>query len=257
MERVDQKQVRYVTRSALLPCAAIVIAGLLPGASAAQDNASEQRYLTLLGIHSATVAPQGLFFASASQSFQLDGDLAEEDTAATLGFGLGDANTGLGFQFAASANSETDNFDSFGYFGVKVAGRLQSAAAPTYLGLAVDRIGGWGEAEDVDPATSVMLTRFTTIQTDRNTTPVIMTIGVGSDVQDDATEPGVFLGAGLGMSRNLSASAAWNGEFIEVGTAFKFDAVENLAMTVSISDAFNHEDRQQLSIGLSWFYDAR
>ena len=259
MERTDQEPVLRTRLSVRPFFSSLLIAGLFAGPAVSQGADSsaspDNNFLTLLGIHSASVAPRGLAFGGVSRSFNLDGEDAEEDTAASVGFGLGDANTGIGLQFTATANSETDTFDSFGYLGVKAATRLQSASAPTYVGLAVDRIGGWGAAEDVDQAASLMVTRFSSIQAGSNQYPVIMTLGAGSHVSDETTEPGVFLGAGVGLSQNLGVSASWNGEWVVLGTGFKFDAVENLTVTLALADALNRVEQQQVSLGVSWFFD--
>jgi hypothetical protein len=247
-----------MTSSSLI--ASFLVAGLVAGPATAQgansSAAPDSSFVTLLGIHSATVAPSGVVFGGLSRSFNLDGDDAEEDTAASIGFGLGDANNGLGLQFTATVNSETDTFDSFGYLGVKAATRLKSANVPTYVGLAIDRIGGWGEAEDVEEAASIMVTRFTSMHAESGSYPVIMTLGVGTHVSDLTTEPGIFIGAGIGLSSNLGVSAAWNGEWVELGTGFKFDAIENLSVTLAVSDALNEVEQQQFSLGLSWYFYA-
>ena len=260
MKRTAAKLAQRVLSSSGVLVVTFLVAGVAAAPAVAQGAESsaspDNRFVTMLGIHSATVAPRGVVFGGASRSFNLDGEDAEEDTAAILGFGLGDANNGLGLQFTVTANSETDTFDGFGYFGVKAATKLQSANAPTYLGLAIDRIGGWGEAEDVEAAASIMVTRFSSIQAGGDKFPVIMTLGAGSHVSDLTTEPGIFLGAGVGLSRNLGVSAAWNGEWVELGTGFRVDAIENLTVTFAVADALNEVERQQFSLGLSWFFKA-
>lgn len=231
---------------------------------ASAQNANEpltpiQKYVTLLGIHSATVAPNGLVFAHLTTSIDLNGGSAEEDSALSLGFGLGDARDGLGFQFTATGNSSSDNFDSFGYFGIKASHLLNSGASPTYLGLSIDRIGGMGAAADIDPAATLILTRFAHLgNADTGQTyPVMMTIGAGTHVRNLSEDPGIFLGAGIGLSRNFGLSAAWNGDYFDVGTAFQIGGLKNIGFTVSILDAFNQEDRQQLSLGISWFFNTK
>ena len=260
MDRTDQELVRganFISRPFIL---SLVAAGLISAPANAQNTesstVSDRKFVTLLGIHSATVAPHGLVFGGVSRSFDLNNEDAEEDTSAVLGFGLGDANTGVGFQFSAFANSETDTFDSFGYLGVKASARLQSISSPTYVGLAVDRIAGQGAAEDVEEAASLMITRFDNFRAGETDYPVILTLGAGSHASDLSTEPGIFLGAGVGLSRHLGVSAAWNGEWVELGSGIKVSAVENLTITLSVADALNEVDRQQLAVGVSWFFDA-
>ncbi len=256
MNKFSRRYVRYFAPSAMPIFMLALPICLLADPSSAQSEGNRgspaQKYLTLLGIHSATVAPSGLAFGTVSTAINLEGESAEEDNSLALGFGLGDANNGIGIQFTASGTAATDTFDSFGYFGIKASRRLQAGAAPTYVGLAIDRLGGWGEASDTDPATTLVLTKFANLARH----PVMMTIGAGTDVQDLATEPGVFLGAGIGLSTNMGVSAAWNGDYTDIGTAFKIGIHDNLRFSVSLSDAFNEVDRQQVSLGLSWSYNA-
>ena len=57
------------------------------------------------------------------------------------------------------------------------------------------------------------------------------------------------------VSENLAASAAWNGENFEIGAGFRIANFDNLAFTVSVSDAFDQDDTQQLSLGFTWLFD--
>jgi hypothetical protein len=262
MKKLTQLWARFFARSYKLALTFVAPVCLVAGPSWGQDTgnraAPPQKYVTLLGIHSATVAPDSMLFGSVSANANLYGTSAEENGTLTLGFGAGNANDGLGLQFTASGTPATRNFDSFGYFGIKAAHRLQNSTAPTFVGLAIDRFGGWGEAFDTDPSATLVLTRFTnlTMPSSGENYPIMMSIGAGSDVKDQFTQPGVFLGAGVGLTDNIGVSAAWNGSYTDIGTAFKFGSNDNLRFAVAVLDAFNEADRQQISFGVGWSYTA-
>ncbi len=238
--------------------AMLLVSGQLWAQSSSSDRIlARQNYVTLLGIPSATVAPRGLAFVHVLTVANVNAGSAETGDALAVGFGFGDADQGLGYQFTALANAATMSFGRFGYFGVKVSRKISSGAAPTYLALSLDQLGKWGDAAGLEHSATLIVTRFSTLDNASNgrTYPVMMTVGAGSHVRNLASDPGVFLGAGIGLTRNFGMSSAWNGDNVNIGAAFRFDDLKNVGFTVSLSDTFNQQERQQLSFGLSWFFD--
>ena len=138
---------------------------------------------------------------------------------------------------------------------LKVSRRLTSGAAPTYVGLAVDRLGGWGDAEDVDPAYSVVVTRFSQMQfgSAQDSYPVMFSVGGSTGAKNLGKDDGVFFGFGIGLSETIGASAAWNGDNVTLGTAFRPRTLDNVSIAVALEDAFDEDGIQRLSFLVSWF----
>lgn len=229
---------------------------LCSGGALAQDGSKN---LTLLGIPAATTAPSGVVFGQISRSVNLydngfAGDNSENRTVLSLGAGFGDANDGIGAQVAFVGARDTDVYDSFTYFNAKLSRRISAGADPTYLGFSVGRIAGSGEASDLDTTVNLILTKFDTFSMGQDTYPVMFTVGAGSDVRN-GEDPGVFFGAGMGVTSSLGVSGAWSGEQVDLGAALRFNGLKNARLAVVVTDALEHEDRRQLTIGLSWSID--
>ena len=221
--------------------AAIVTAIAATSADVAEAQ-SEARHLTLLGIPSATVAPHGLAFASLQFTNQRPGPATGSDASLSFGVGFGDAERSVGVQLTAEVTSTTNNVGDSGYFDLKFSRLISSDPAPIYLGVSARRLGGWGNAAGLKPAGELMLTFFPTVETPRGKAPLMITLGAGTHVRANQTEPGAYAGIGYGFTQSLAASAAWYGDHGILGVSFaprNLKKVQFLAAVVDVSDATN------------------
>ena len=268
MSLILRLQQMFVQQAAISSILAMVIV-FAPDLGAAQEDGSRvaglQKNLTLLGIPSATAAPGGVSFVSAFSTFDLDDG---NQSALSFGHGFGDANQQLGFQISATAATGGVGAGSpilvgadgvldgeFGYFGLRASRRLTSGSAPTYVGLSVDRLGGWGEAEGVDPAYSVAVTRFSHLQlgTAGESYPVMFTLGGSTAARNLGRDSGGFFGFGIGLTETIGTSAAWNGDNVTFGAAFRPRNLDNVNIAVALEDAFDADNTQRLSFSITWF----
>ena len=82
------------------------------------------------------------------------------------------------------------------------------------------------------------------------------TIGAGTEVLD-GEDPGIFLGAGIGLTEALGVSAAWSGDQVNFGASIRLKQLNDMRFSFVLSDAFEFEDRRQITLGLSWSLDLR
>lgn len=234
--------------------AALALSAAAAGPALAQDGG---RLVGLLGIRSATVAPDGLAFgAVALTTLRREAEGVEDgsaDGSIILGFGLGSAADAVGVQVTANIISLTDDFADSGSLGVKASREVGRGALPVYLGVAVDRIGGWGDSEDLDPSVSGMVTAFPQVDAGGRTLPLMVTLGAGTHLRNDFEDPGVFGGVGVGLTRNLGASAAWTGESVSVGAVFRVPGLDNMRFTASLDDAFDQVDARRVTVTATVF----
>ncbi len=227
--------------------------------------AQEADYVTIAGIRSGTVAPGGMGFVGLSWSSKRDrgggnftatgGFWDRTDGSIALGFGLGDAETGLGFQVTANVTSLSDDFGDAGYFGLKAATRLnRGGTVPVYLGISVDHLADWGVARAADESVDVTLTAFPVAQIGGKDRRMMLTLGAGSDVRDGG-DPGVYLGAGMALSDSWAVSAAWTGEEVTLGTGFRLAALPNTHFTAAVDDVFDNRDARRVSLQVVWTVD--
>lgn len=230
------------------------VSALATGICGAAQADSGRKHLALVGIPSATVAPGGLGFVGLSYSTKRTTTDHSADGSAILGFGLGDANDGVGFQFGAHIVSLTDDFADTGYFSVKASTRIADGASPTYASLTVSHLGAWGTNVNEDPSTVLALTRFSgwKLGKAQDIYPVMMTIGAGSNVSDFGQEAGIFGGFGIGLNEYMSASVAWAGDELSVGSSFKIKGLDDLFVSVSLDDALNDRDFQRVTLSVGY-----
>lgn len=231
----------------------VVLAALMAGSAGAEDA----NYVTIAGIRAGTVAPGGLAFVSVSLSSRRDigtgyatsgGFWDKRDGSIALGMGFGNADQGLGFQVTANITSLKDDFGDAGYLTLKAATRLQGGGTPLYLGVTADHIAGWGVAESPDESFDLTLTAFPTAAIGGVDRRLMLTLGAGTNIRNNDSDPGVYFGAGMAMNDNWALSAAWTGEDVTLGTGFRLAALPDMQFTASVEDAFDQNDARRFTL---------
>lgn len=223
------------------------------GSIATAQDSGVGKNLTLLGIDSATVAPQGLVFGSLSVTNRRVSTGDTSDGSAEVGFGLGNAETGIGLQFSVVASSLTDSFGDSGYFILKASRQIGGGQRPVYLGAMLDHIGGWGDANGTDVTGKLALTTFGQFQSASGESfPYMLTVGAGSHIRNAATDPGIYLGAGVGLSPTMGMSAAWTSETVDIGASFRPRGLQNVTLAATYNDVFDQEDSRRVTLSVTF-----
>lgn len=259
---------RVQTLAILLPLAV----GLSPHSAAAQDSTAKN--LTLLAISSATVAPSGLGFLSLSLSPKRVGKtriLDDADGSLAFGIGLGNAQTSVGVQLTAQITSLTDTFGDSGYFSIKLSRLVSRGKVPVYIGAEVSNLLPWGDAkhggsqtvitnfDGVQQVTTtngkrpingkVMVTAFPTLHLNNGTEiPLMITLGYGDHLKNNASDPAPYFGIGAGFTRNFGASIAWTGDTVDLGASFRVNGWENGNISFELNDVTNRKGRRRVSV---------
>ena len=230
--------------------AALAIGLICTGAAQAQDAA--RKNVTLLGIPSATVAPTGLAFAALTGTTKRDGVVDEVDGSLALGFGLGSAEDGVGVQVALFNTSLTDNFGDSGYLQVKFSRRIAAGTMPTYVGVSLGQLANWGDASGRDVTAALAVTSFAQVhfKPGGEAYPVMMTAGIANNVRNNDRDPGVFLGAGIGLTESFGVSAAWSGEDVDIGGSLRIKGLKNVGLTATLNDAFDQNDSRRMTFSV-------
>lgn len=232
--------------------AALAMAALL-GACPAQSQDRPPLYATLIGVPLATGAPDGVGFASLSGTTRRNPGSNGADGSAAFGLGFGNSDTGVGVQVSAHVTSLTDNLGDSGYLAVKLSRRIQAAALPTYVGITVDHLLPWGDATVRDPSATVAVTSFGRLPgANGRIQPLILSLGAGTNLTRGQTRPGLFAGLGIGLTPNVGASLALNGDSVELGAAWRPPGLRNVAVAVALSDALNWQDHRRVTLSVSY-----
>lgn len=237
-------------------CSAVAVAvGLTaaPHAALAQDGS---KFLTLQNISSATVAPNGAVFGSLTGTSRRTGPGTGRtgDGSMELGFGLGSAEDSVGVQVSATITSLKSSFADSGYLNLKFSRRILAGANPTYISIEANHLANWGDAKLKDPRGKIAVTTFGLAQFSAggDSYPYMVTLGAGNDLRNNDTDPGVFLGAGIGVTPSMGLSAAWTGETFDMGVSYRTPGLKNLSFNASVNDVFDDEDDRRVTLSVNW-----
>ena len=161
---------------------------------------------------------------------------------------LGDAGTGIGLQFGASFTGLNSGFGNSGHLSLQAAHLLQGSGVPTFVGLSVDRLAGWGAASAIAPAVSAMVSWFPTTRIGATRYPLMLTLGLGDHIRNLGQNPGGFAGIGIGLDPNFGISAAWTGDSVTIGGSFTTDALKNWSFSTELDDAFDQKASRRVTI---------
>jgi hypothetical protein len=233
-----------------------LLAGLTiaPNIGHAQEGT---KFLTLQNVSSATVAPHGTVFGSLTGTTRRRGIGQGDDVDGSieLGFGLGSAEEAVGLQFSSTITSLTNDFGDSGYLNLKLSRRILSGAHPTYIGLEASHFGNWGDARRNKLRGKITVTTFgrTPVSAAGDSYPYMLSLGIGNDLRNNATDPGVFFGAGIGVTESLGLSAAWTGETFDIGASLRSASLKNVSFNASVNDVFDMEKDRRLTVSVSWY----
>lgn len=171
-----------------------------------------------------------------------------------LGFGLGSAEDSVGVQVSTTITSLKSNFADSGYLNLKFSRRILAGAHPTYVSIEGNHLANWGDARLAKPRGKIAITTFgmARFSPDGDSYPYMLTLGAGNDLRNNAKDPGVFLGAGIGVSKSLGLSAAWTGETFDMGASVRMDSFKNVSFNASVNDVFDTKNSRRLSVSVNW-----
>ena len=230
-----------------------LVAGL---ALAGGVQAQERRLATLQGVSSATVAPGGLGFVSLGWTnkgeFDRFGRLELPSASLAAGLGFGNAVRNVGVQTTAiTTGFDEDPFES-GFFELKASRMVADGGWRTFLGGGLTRLGGWGNAAFLDTEGFVALTSAGYLTFGAEAYPVLATVGYGTAVRD-YVEGGGYAGVGIGLTPNFGLSLAYDGDEVDLGSAFRIGALENVAISATFNDVLDNDKGRRVSVSLTYF----
>jgi hypothetical protein len=205
------------------------------------------RNVTMQGVGTGTVAPGGALFASVSGTTSkiTDGGNGDADGSLSFGAGFGDAETSFGLQVSANITSVNPVGDS-GFLGLKIGTRVP-AAVPVYVALSVSG-AGWGDSEDNPVRTTLAATTYANY----GGYPIMYTAGIGSHLRD-GEDPGAFAGIGIGLTENIGASAAYNGNNFNLGVGVRIPRIPGASLSLTANDVFDEDDARGFTGAISIF----
>lgn len=209
------------------------------------------RPVGLFGIPSAFGAPRGLGFTAGSVTNRRDrGRAGAWDASLAFGFGLGDAENGIGVTPVFDITSVTPkHFGSSGKIGVKLSRHFAFGNGwRGAVALDLHNLVTWGDSRVLDPGWSVAVSGLHATAAGM---PVLLSAGYGSEISDRGTEPGAFAGIGLGLGPRAGVSLGWYGDEAIAGMNFWPESKRNLQISVGIGDITDRVSGRRLLMTLS------
>ena len=246
--------------AALIPpataLAAAILTALAAGVLAAPAAAQERKLATLQGIPSATVAPGGLGFVSLGWTdkgeFDRFGRLENPSDSLAAGLGFGSAVRNVGVQATVITTRISDEPLGSGFFDLKASRMVADGSWRTFVGAGITRLGGWGNAELLDPEGFMAVTSAGYLTFGTEAYPVLATVGYGTAVRD-FVEDGVYGGVGIGLTPNFGLSLAFDGDELDLGSAFRIGALENVAVSATVNDVLDDDKGRRVAVSLTFF----
>ena len=211
------------------------------------------RQVGIFGIPSGFAPPKGLGFAAAALTNRRDrGRVGDWDASLALGFGLGDADTGIAIAPVIDITSVTPNhFGSSGKISVKLSRTLpmpdgwRGAAA-----IDLQNLVTWGDSNVLDRTWSLSASAIRLTRPDRRN-PLMFSFGYGTGVSDRGTDNGFFAGLGAGLSEHYGVSLGWYGDEAIGAINLWPDFSENLQISLGIGDMTDRVSGRRLLLAVS------
>lgn len=207
----------------------------------------------VFGIPSGFGAPRGLGFVSGAVTNRRDrAQIGDWDASVVLGIGLGDARRGVAVTPVLDLTSVTPHhFGESGKLSLQFSRALRLGAGwQGAVALEVQNLATWGDSRVLDRNWSVALSGIRPAD-GLFGRPVMLSAGWGSGVSDRSTAPGVFAGAGIGLSHRVGLSLGWYGDEAIAGAMIWPDPDKNLQISVGIGDMTGAVSGRRLLLALT------
>lgn len=202
----------------------------------------------IMGIPSGFGASRGLAFASFAATNRRERERSGDwDGSIALGFGLGDAQRGIGVTPVVEITSVTpSHFGSSGRVGVHFSRRfLLGSKWHAATGLGLQNLLTWGDSKVLDREWNLSFSSVRPAD-ERLGIPVLLSAGYGSGVSRFGADPGYYAGLGVGLHKRFGLSLAWYGDEAFAGANFWPIVEKNLLISVGIGDTFNNVSGRRL-----------
>ena len=226
----------------------------------AQDNAqilSERRFPTTFAAPSAIPALGGTGFVGLTYADPRQGVSGNDpDGDFIVGYTIGNPVENVSLTFGLAITG-LDPFGEDGSFSISAARLLGVSEA--FVGATASNIFAFGDADDADESYSVYVSHLTGIPSSVGEFPVQLTVGYGNEVTRDddgsgTVDDGFFYAAGIGLTRDISASFSGTETQFNVGLGLTVPNIPRLNVQLGILDVTDNTNRQQFALSVVYTF---
>lgn len=220
-------------------------------------SGDSRRFPSIFGAASAFPSPGGTGFVGLNYVNPRGGvEGLGPDGDAGAGYTIGNPVQNVSLTFGLSITS-LQGFGDSGSLSLSAARALAiTDRALTFVGASASNLAAWGDAELTPESYSVYVSHLFTLPTGGAELPVQLTAGYGDRIVFDETGnsigDGFFIGAGVGVAENLSASVSASETQLNAGIGFSVPDLPGVSVAMGVFDITNNVERRQFSLGISY-----
>ena len=180
-----------------------------------------------------------------------DGDLV-------VGYSVGNPIDAVSLTFGLAVTG-LEPFGDAGSLSVS-ASRLLNVGdrSATFIGASVSNLAAWGPNGKRPEQYSVYVSHLIGVMAAEREIPLQLVVGYGTDNTlasngSGAVSDGLFLGAGFGLTQNLSGSVSATKTQLNAGVSYGFSGTA-LSGTVGVNDVTSNTNRQQVTATLAYAF---
>ena len=258
----------------ILSCAALLAATTLTPAfaqtatSAAQAESRpfalstqnrQRAFPSIFGVSSAFPASGGTAYGSVTYTNPRGGIAGGSgDADVSLGFGLGSPTKNVGVNFGIDITGTTRPFGDAGAFSLSLSRALAvQGNSATFASISASQLGAFGTSKGLPVKYAATVSHVTSLGAAGSEFPIMLTAGYATQNTYSKTaigtlSDGFFVGAGVGVAKNLSVSMSATQTQINLGASATIPGLNGVSVSLGVYDVANTVQRRQTALTVSY-----
>jgi hypothetical protein len=213
---------------------------------------------SVFGAGSAFVAPGGAVYGALTYTNPRGGVAgAGGDADVSLGFGLGSPTENVGVNVGLDIRG-SQPFGDAGAFSLTFARALSTTdKSATFVSVGASQLGAFGTSRGSAVKYNATISHLTSLGSADNEFPVMVTAGFAnrntySRTNIGTLSDGFFVGAGIGVAKNLAVSLSATQTQLNIGTSFTVPGLDGVSVSLGMYDVANTVQRRQTALTVSY-----
>jgi hypothetical protein len=218
-----------------------------------------QKPAVSVGVQSAFGLGFGVLSAGGALTDRQERGVENADASGAIGLGLGNSETSMGVELTIGLISvqppwitRGSDFGEDGNLNVKLFRSLPDIVpidgARSSVAVGAANAIAWGDPETIDPNYFVVGSTLFEVTAAGERFPINLSVGAGTAVKGLERDPGVFAGAGLGLTQWASIGAGYAGDETLIGLTLIPKIIDGVSMSVgfTVGDVFEESSERRL-----------
>ena len=219
---------------------------------------SQRAFPSVFGVSSAFPAPGGTVYGALTYTTPRGGVAGNGgDADISLGFGVGSPTKNVGLNFGVDITG-TQPLGDAGSFSLSLSRALSVRSnSATLASISASQIGGFGTSKGVPVKYSVTVSHLTSLGAAGNEFPLMLSAGYAtrntfSKTAIGTLSDGFFVGAGVGVAKNLALSMSATQTQVNLGASTTIPGLKGVSVSLGVYDVTNSVQRRQTALTVSY-----